>query len=202
MKRRIVDTVDPLQPDLARAVLEADHHQRLAEMIEIAGDELDGLARLLDRLLPGRRFLGGLALGFLFGALLLGDLRLDLAARVFLELPSGRFGLGLEIGLRLGVLLGLRSGLLIGLRFGFLLGLLGAQPVGFLRRRAPRLLGGFGCGARLHHFRVGTARGHRIVAAAPARQQQDGRDTGPQAGARLGCWRRRQGRRCRRRRRS
>ena len=58
-------------------------------MVEIAGDELDGLAGILDRLAARLGLLVGLALGFLVGALLRGELGLDLAARLVFELLLG-----------------------------------------------------------------------------------------------------------------
>ena len=67
VQRRVVHDVHALQADLVRPVLQADHHQCLAEMVERSGHELDGLAGVIYRLAASLGLLVGLAPGFLFG---------------------------------------------------------------------------------------------------------------------------------------
>ena len=85
-QRRIVDDVDPLQVQVGRAAGQADIEQALAEVIEIAFDELDRLAPRLGLLLGLGACLvvGALLVGL--GLLLLGDLGLDLPPGLLLEL--------------------------------------------------------------------------------------------------------------------
>lgn len=67
-------------------------------MVERAGHEFDGLARVLGRLAAGFGLFLGLALGCLLVTLLGGDLGLDLAARLVLDLLARRrLGLGLAL---------------------------------------------------------------------------------------------------------
>ena len=141
-------------------------HQRLAEMVESAGDELDGLAGIVDRLAARLGLLVGLALGFLVGAFLRGDLGLDLAPRLLFELLLGG-GLGSPPGAcaRRLTCSAFRRCSFVGAQLGRLL--LGLEAPA-LRPPRPR--------ARLDRLRIGAARGDGVVAAAAQQGEQHDRD--------------------------
>ncbi len=157
-------------------------------MVEGAGDELDGLARVLDRLAarlpPPRRPCAGLPRRRVFCAAISAS---TLRRVSFLELaswPQPRLAsLGLRSSARRPSLLRRPARLLR--PSGVLLGLLGAQ-LGRLPRPpcADASSAASAAGSRLHHLRIGSARGHRIVAAAAHRQQRARRPrcASPQAG--------------------